>query len=207
MPHRASEQKTFRNILLATDHRSDRSMNVNRVKIHYFFLLLGLCCLVPAGCGYRNPYVQPNVATLTPQSVYLSIWPNRTNELGLETAIYRNLVSWFQQSPKIKITPNKDDADFLLTGEIRSISLPALSYGRYDQAVEVNIILTVSYLLTEKATGRILLEKKDLTFAEAAKVGGDASTTRGNKNKALAIINDDLAELVYLDTMSQLFPL
>jgi hypothetical protein len=181
----------------------------DRAKIHFIFLLLlGFCCLVPTGCGYRNPYVQPkDGAPLSSKSVYLSIWPNRTNELGLETAIYRNLASWFQQSPQITTTPNKEEAAFLLSGEIRSISIPALSYGRFDQAVEVNVILTVSYQLIEKATGRILLERKDLTFTEAAKVGDDASTTRANKNKALSIINDDLAELVYLDTMSQLFPL
>lgn len=170
-------------------------------------MLLALCCLVPAGCGYRNPYVQPTGTALPTKNVYLSIWPNRTNELGLETAIYRNLVSMLKHSPKIQITSNKQDADYLLSGEIHSINVPALSYGQYDRAVEVNIILTVGYQLTEKGTGKILLEKKDLTFTEAALVGVDAITTRANKNKALAIINDDLAELVYLDTMSSLFPL
>jgi hypothetical protein len=175
---------------------------------HCSLFIVVLFTTMISGCGYRNPYVQPkNGAPLSAKRVFLSIWPNRTNELGLETVIYRNLVTWFQQSPKITITPNKDEADYLLTGEIRSISLPALSYGQFDQAVEVNVILTVSYQLTEKATGRILLAKNDLTFTEAAKVGTDASTTRGNKNGALTIINDDLAELVYLDTVSQLFPL
>ena len=170
-------------------------------------MLLGLCCLVPAGCGYRNPYVSPTGAALSTKSLYLSIWPNRTNELGLETEIYRNLFSWFKHSPKLRIISNKQDADYLLSGEIRSISLPALSYGQYDQAVEVNIVLTVSYRLTEKGTGRILLDKKDLTFTEAALVGSDASTTRENKNKTLVIINDDLGELVYFDVMNSLFPL
>ena len=182
-------------------------MNASQLKILLFCLLLAISWVVLTGCGYRNPYVQPNVATQSAKRVYLSIWPNRTNELGLETAIYRNLVSWFQRSPKITITQNKEDADYLLSGEISSINVPALSYGRYDRAVEVNIVLTVSYRLTEKDSNTILLEKKDLTFSEAARVGDDASTTRSNKNKALAIINDDLAELVYLDTMSRLFPL
>ena len=189
------------------DRGSCWPMHASRTKIHFFSLLLGISCLVLTGCGYRNPYVQPHVATQAAKSVYLSIWPNRTNELGLETAIYRNLVSWFQQSTKITITSNKEAADFLLSGEIRSISIPALSYGRYDQAVEVNVMLTVSYLLTEKATGRILLAKNDLTLTEAAKVRGESGTTRASQNMALAIINDDLAELVYLDTMSSLFPL
>jgi len=182
-------------------------MNNSRSKIHFFCLLLGISCLMLTGCGYRNPYVQPHVASQSAKSVYLFIWPNRTNELGLETDIYRNLVSWFQQSPKITITPNKEDADFLLSGEISAIKVPALSYGQHDQAIEVNVILTVSYLLTEKETGRILLAKEDLILAEAAKVGGESGTTRASKNKALDIINDDLAELVYLDTMSSLFPL
>ena len=187
------------------DRGSCWPMHASRTKIHFFSLLLGISCLVLTGCGYRNPYVQPHVATQAAKSVYLSIWPNRTNELGLETAIYRNLVSWFQQSPHITITSNKADADFLLSGEISAINIHF--NGRYDQAVEVNVVLTVSYQLTEKANNTILLEKTDLTFAEAARIGADASTTRANKNKALSIINEDLAELVYLDTMSSLFPL
>ena len=182
-------------------------MNDSQIKILLFCLSLAISWLVLTGCGYRNPYVQPNVATQSAKRVYLSIWPNRTNELGLETAIYRNLVSWFLQSPKITITPDKEEAEYLLNGEIRSISVPALSYGQYDQAVEINVILTVSYELREKASNAILLEKKNLILTEAAKVGDNASTTRAYKNKALDIINNDLAEFVYIDTMNQLFPL
>ena len=181
-------------------------MTVHRFKLYPFIFLLGFYCLTANGCGYRNPYVPQGVAAEEAKIVYLAIWPNRTNELGLETEIYRNLVSWFNKSPNIKLTRSKQEADYLLTGEIRAISVPALSYGQFDQAVEVNVILTVSYLLEEQASDTVLLAHTDLTFAEAALVGSDAVSTRTNKHKALAIINDDLAERVYLGTVSSLFP-
>jgi hypothetical protein len=109
--------------------------------------------------------------------------------------------------PNIRLTRSKEEADYLLTGEIRAINVPALSYGQFNQAVEVNVILTVSYRLEEQASSTVLLERTDLKFTEAAQVGSDFITTRTNKDKALAIINDDLAEHVYLDTVNSLFPL
>lgn len=182
-------------------------MIVHRSKLHIFIFLLIFSCLAVNGCGYRNPYVQQNIAAAGTKTVFLDIWSNRTNELGLETQIYRNLVSWFNKLPNIKLTRNQEDAEYLLTGEIRTIRVPALSYGQFDQAVEVKVILTVSYSLEEQASDNVLLQQTDLTFSEAAQVGSDTITYRTNKNKALAIINDDLAERVYLDTVSSLFPL
>ena len=182
-------------------------MTVHRFKLFLLIFLLGCTSLAANGCGYRNPYVPQGIAAEETKTVFLAIWPNRTNELGLETEIYRNLVSWFNKLPNIRLTQSKEEAAYLLTGEIRTINIPALSYGQFDQAVEVNVILTVSYRLEEQANSAVLLERTDLRFTEAAQVGGDAVTTRTNKNKALAIINDDLAEHVYLGTVNSLFPL
>ena len=181
-------------------------MTVHRFTNIFFIFLLVFSCLATNGCGYRNPYVQKGVAGEEAKVVFLAIWPNRTNELGLETKIYRNLVSWFNKSPNIKLTRNKQEADYLLTGEIRAVNVPALSYGQFDQALEVNVILTVSYRLEEQASDTVLFQHTDLVFSEAAQVGSDAVSARINKNKALAIINDDLAERVYLGTVSSLFP-
>ena len=182
-------------------------MTVRRFANIFFIFLLVFSCLAINGCGYRNPYVQQGGAAEGTKTIFLAIWPNRTNELGLETEIYRNLVSWFNKLPNIKLATSKQEADYLLTGEIRAVNVPALSYGQFDQAVEVNVILTVSYRLEEQASDAVLFQHMDIAFAETAQVGSDAVATRTNKNKALAIINEDLAERVYLGTVNSLFPL
>ncbi len=182
-------------------------MTVHRFANIFCIFLLVSSCLATNGCGYRNPYVQQEAAAEGTKTILLAIWPNRTNELGLETEIYRNLVSWFNKLPNIKLTSSKQEADYLLTGEIHAVNIPALSYGQFDQAVEVNVILTVSYRLDDQTSDTVLLEQKELVFTEAAQIGSDAVSTRTNKNKALAIINDDLAERVYLGTVNSLFPL
>ena len=180
-------------------------MTVHRFANIFCIFLLVSSCLATNGCGYRNPYVQQEAAAEGTKAIFLAIWPNRTNELGLETEIYRNLVSWFNKLPNIKLTSSKQEADYLLTGEIHAVNIPALSYGQFDQAVEVNVILTVSYRLDDQTSDTVLLEQKELVFTEAAQIGSDAVSTRTNKNKALAIINDDLAELVYIGTVNSLF--
>lgn len=169
--------------------------------IHLFLIVILLAGTVfTPGCGYRNPYVMPEQDSLSPVKLYFEIWPNRTNELGLESKIYRTLRSWFKKSKIIHTTTDKNEADLLLEGEIVSINLPGLSYGTFDRAVEVKAILKVRYALKQNRDGKTLWEVPAQVFEEAVVLGNEPSTTRGNKKKALALISDDLAEAVYLKT-------
>jgi len=178
------------------------------ITIYLFFIVVLLGgTTINVGCGYHNPYVMPEQGSLPPAKLYFEIWPNRTNELGLESKIYRTLRFWFKKSKIIHTTTDKNEADFLLEGEIVSINLPGLSYGTFDRAVEVKAILKVRYALKQNRDGKILWEVPAQVFEEAIVLGNDPSTTRGSKKKALALISDDLAEAVYLkthDTLSML---
>jgi hypothetical protein len=174
--------------------------------MHSVLTAVLLSTLLLSGCGYHNPYMQPDGSALPPKSVFLDIWPNQTTELGLETEIFRALVHWFKGAPSIQVTHNPAEADYLVNGEIQSIDLPALAFGQYDQAIEIRVILKISFLIREKMTGKILHEQKGLTFEEAARVGADATTSRDNKRQALDLITADIAERVYLDTLEALYP-
>ena len=173
--------------------------------VTFCLLASGFWLLTPA-CGYHNPYVRNDGSVVDEKYIYLDIWPNKTNELSLETEIYQTLREWFQSAPDITITSNREKAGYFLAGEIHSINKPVLTYGLYDQAVEVNVILTISFQLKKKSDNIILHARKNLTYDEAARVESDAVTTRGNRREALSRIVADLAELVYLDTLSALFP-
>jgi hypothetical protein len=165
-----------------------------------------LAAVILTGCGYHTPY-QRNSAGTTIKSVYLDVWPNPTNELDLETEIFRTLNYWFKKFQNIRITDDQSTADYILAGEIRALDRPALAYGKYDQAVEIKVKLSVSYQIRERRTNAILHEEKNLVFEEAAKTGTNAVTGRDNRRRALAMIVDDLAELISTETMDAIFPL
>lgn len=167
------------------------------------FIVVFFTTMIPA-CGYHNPYVNRQGETVPPRKVYVDVWPNRTNELGLEAQLYRTLISWLKKSKHIQATGDRDSADYLLDGEISAINIPGLSYGLHEQAVEVSVYLTLRYSLREKQTGRILWGKNGVVFEEPVSIETDPVTTRDNKKKALVRICEDLADSIYIRLLNTL---
>jgi len=162
--------------------------------------LLLLLVLLPAACGYHNP----NVYTGPERIIYLKNWKNRTSELGLDARFYQSLVNWFQRSGSINITKQKEEAQFILAGEIVSISLPSLAYDASNTASEVKVRLTVRYVMQDLATGEILMEDPGEVWSESYLVGGSTSETRDNQRRAVSTIIDDISERIYQKTLIKL---
>lgn len=159
------------------------------------FLLL---VLVAAGCGYYNPNMLPQDEQGPPIKLYVPIWPNSTNELGLESDIHNAISDWLMQSKRLILVPNKEKADFVLNGSIDSVRYPGLSYDVTDQAKTLKTILTVSYTIKEKATDRVLWQAQSFTLEETYNLGSSSAQTDENKKRALNILADDLGEQIYI---------
>lgn len=162
-----------------------------------FAVLIGL---IVSSCGYRNPYVYSG----PDKNLYITNWPNRTNDLLLDAKIYQKLVSWFQKSGSIKVIKEKKGAQLILAGEIMSIDLPSLSYGSDNDATEVKVLLTVRYVLKDIESGKVLIEVGRETWTEEYKVGATSSESSDNEKEVLDIIIDDLAEKIYINTLNKL---
>lgn len=161
--------------------------------------LILVACIITA-CGYHNP----NVYSGPPKSIYLTEWKNRTNELNLDSDIYRTLTRWFQKSGSISIVRQKEGADLILAGEIISIALPSLSYGSNLTSTEVKIVLKVRYILKEIATNKIVLEVPEDTRLEDYLLTGDSQTNSDNESEALEEMIEDLSQKIYQKTVSEL---
>lgn len=157
-----------------------------------------LCVFFLAGCGYHSPYAKGNNGKGF--ALYNTIWKNRTNDMGVESLLYQAITDWFLGSKQIRLTTSRDEADLILNGEIISAAYPGLSYGDFDQAKELRAVLTVRFSLEEKKSGKIILESTKHVLEESFFIDVDAVRTRGNKEKALARLADELAEEIYLQT-------
>lgn len=173
------------------------------IKLWFILLLV----LVTAGCGYRNPYVTASEEGVTPRTLYLAMWDNQTNELGLETVFHRTISQWLMKSSNIILRDSSQDADFTLSGRIISTNTPGLSYGTFDRAVEFREILTLTVTLRDNRTKSVVWEEPEMIKEESFSVGTDAVTTLGNKNRALQrIANKQGEELYYRILTSLLVP-
>jgi hypothetical protein len=153
-----------------------------------------------ASCGYRNP----NVYTGPSRTIYITEWKNRTNELGLNSDIYRSLTRWFQKAGSISIVRQKEGADLVLAGEIISLDLPSLSFGENNLATEVKVKLRVRYILKDLATQQVALEVPDETWTETYLVSTNVTTNLDNEAKAIEIIINDLSQKIYQKTVAKL---
>jgi hypothetical protein len=164
-----------------------------------FFIILAIAVFVTA-CGYRNPYVYSG----PDRTIYATTWKNRTNVLQLDSKIYQSLIKWYQKTGSLAITKTKENADYILAGEIISIDLPSLTYGGANNATEVNIRLRVRYIMKDLTTDAVLIEQPSELWTQEYKVGANATVTRDNESEALDIIIDDLSQKIYQRSLLEL---
>ncbi len=162
------------------------------------YLLLTFCALLLSGCGYHNPAVASREAGAV--SIYAGTWENRTDEVALEGLLLQKTADWLQQSPLLRLESDPDDADFRLSGTIQSVSLPATAYNSNDLATTLKAWVKVTYRLTAR-DGKTIWEINDTVRERNYAAGNDALHNRTNKEDALAVIADEVAEQIYLKVL------
>lgn len=165
------------------------------------FPFLALLLVAASGCGYRNPYVGKESRVVSPRKLALSIWQNRTSELGLESEYFRLFNAWFKKSDRVAVIFDESGADFKLTGEISAIDLPALFYTSTNTAWEAEISLTVTFTLHDLRSNTVLFQEKMQTFHEPFIAAPAIERKRYNKQQALLRIGNEVAEQLYLRTL------
>ena len=165
----------------------------------YLFMLF-LIVILLSSCGYTNPYARNNSKDTYTKTLFITIWQNRTNELGLESEYFRLFNAWFKKSGRIAVVFDEDDTDLKLIGEISSIDLPGLFYNSSDKALEIKIKLTVSFTLYNTTNNSILWQEKQYVIYEPFLLDPTGEETQYNKKRALLRIGDEIGEIIYLRT-------
>lgn len=156
-----------------------------------------LALLVLQGCGYHNPYLK-NVEQDKAVAVYMTVWLNQTNELGLESLIFQKTADWLQQSQHLRLTKNKEQADYLLTGTILSVDYPATAFSVTDVATTLKAKVRTSYHLSDRVTGKTIWQVNNTLRQTDYPAGNNAVRSQGNKEIALTTIAEELGEQIYL---------
>jgi len=164
-------------------------------------LLIVSLFLLLSGCGYYNPYVAHGDH---PVSVHRSMWPNRTNEIGLENTLFQAQSDWLRKSPLINFADVKDQADYVLIGTIDRVTYPEISFGAYQQGIEGRAELMVSYSMIERKSGAITRQRQGVVWTQNFLMTQDPVQLQANKNAALRKIADDIGEEIYLHMINSM---
>lgn len=155
-----------------------------------------LAFLLLMACGYQHPAVRPVESGTI--AINVTTWENRSNEIYLEGVLLQKTADWLQQSRLFRMEPDPGQAEYLLSGTIEAVNFPATAFNSSDRATTLKAWAKVSYRLREQATGKTLWEIKDTVRERNFLAGADAVHNRSNKEEALAVIADELAEQIYL---------
>ena len=164
-------------------------------------LLIASIVLLLAGCGYYNPYVGHGYKHI---SLYRSMWPNRTTEIGLENTMFQAQSDWFRKSPLLTLTDSAAEAEYELSGSIERIYYPEISFGKFREGIQGRAELMVNFSIKDKKSGKIVWERKGRTRNQTFRMNQDPIQLQINKKAALQRIADDFAEEIYLFLINRL---
>jgi len=161
-------------------------------------LFLSISALL-GGCGYYFPHIYEGPGV----TVYLPEWKNRTNQLDIDTKMYRALSGWFQKSKSIRTTKKPANADLALAGEIISLELPSAAWDENSVANVVKVRLKVRYVLKDLRTNEILWEEPGKLWSEESSSSANVLSVE-NEQAALNKIIDDIAQRLYIGTLDRI---
>ena len=159
------------------------------------------------GCGYHNPYTWNLDNSRPTRSIYVSVWENRTNEMGLENLLFQKTADQLRQIRFLKITPDEGQADYILSGKVLGVDYPASSFDASDTAVRLNARVRVGYQLANRASGKTIWQETETIRGESYPVLAiptdpeySTAALRSQSNKMIALegIAAEVAEHIYL---------
>jgi outer membrane lipopolysaccharide assembly protein LptE/RlpB len=146
-----------------------------------------------SSCGYR--FVGSGSFPAGIKSVSIPILENRTSETGMENIITNDLIYEVTRDKKVALT-SRSEADALLSGVIKSMSIETISRRGTHSPLERRVTVTVDLKLTVP-DGRVIWSASGVSANEAYDVMSDKLATEQNRRNAISVLSKRLAEKVY----------
>lgn len=146
-----------------------------------------------SACGYT--FVGSGSFPAGIKSVCIPILENRTSETGMENILTNDLIYELTRDKKVSLT-SRDQADALLSGVIKSMSIGTISRTGTHSSLERRVRVTVDLKLTSP-DGRVIWSARGVSANEAYDVMPDKLATEQNRRNAISVLSKRLAERVY----------
>jgi len=157
-------------------------------------LVVLVCAAVASGCGYRfqGKAQLPGGA----QYLYVDIFENRTNQLGLESTVTNAVVFEFTKRSKQAMVSDREAADIIMKGIIKSVELTTTvsSYKQSSGARSVSLTLDVQMVSPD---GKVVWSANGLSDSDSYSVSEDKFLSQDKQRATLAVVATRIAEKIY----------
>ena len=162
---------------------------LKRRNIWIIFLFL----MIISACGYKFTGGGSFPAGI--KSICVVTLQNRTSETGAENIFTNDLIYEVTRDNKVVLT-NKDKAEALLSGVIKSMNIKTISHKGTHSSLERRVTITVDVKLTDP-NGTVIWYANDVSANEAYDVMSDKLATEQKKRNAISALSKRLAEKLY----------
>jgi outer membrane lipopolysaccharide assembly protein LptE/RlpB len=159
-------------------------------KLRWGFVAL---TLFVCACGYRFPGGGGLPGGI--DTVFIPLFTNRSNEIGVENIITDDLTNEFILQRKGALA-DENKADGVLSGVIVSVLTRTISQTGEGASVEREVVVTVGLKLTDK-DGQLTWAVQRLSGREPYDVGNNSIETNRRRRDAIEILSTRLAEKIY----------
>ncbi|MGB5422712.1 MAG: LptE family protein [Desulfobacterales bacterium] len=154
-----------------------------------------LAVLTITSCGYR--FSGGGELPGEVKRVFITIFNNRTSELGVENVLAAQLTDEFLSlGPKGVLASERQTADAELSGVISSVVINTVTLRTQLSSAERRVRITVAARLTG-TNGKVLWRADALSASQPYNVEADKLTTDVNKRAAINSAARLLAETIY----------
>jgi len=135
---------------------------MNAARVHV--LAVVLVCLCLTGCGYRlarfdNPALD-GITTLA-----IPYFENKSYEPGIDAIFTYAFVNKFVATKRLQVV-GIEEADAVLRGSIKRVTQDSLGIDKDKRALEWRVWVTISVVVEERKTGRVLWKRSALRHGE-----------------------------------------
>ncbi len=177
-----------------------------------FILACGLwplvCGLVLSGCGYTTKtLLPPHIKTVYIDSFKNGIdltaevsnkTPYELYKPGLENDVTKAVIDRFITDGNLRVVKNPDEADSVISGELRRYTREPLRYDENENVTEFRVRVVISAKFLDRKDNKIIWESKDFAGESSQRTEGTLRKTEDTaKNEAV----DDLARRVVEKTI------
>ncbi len=158
-------------------------------RVCFAYLILGILL---SSCGYR---FAGGDLPFSIKTLCIRMFENPTTEAGIETTFANDLINEFTRNSHV-ILAGPEEADAILTGEIRSMSIETVSRKSSYVPFERQAKIAVDLRLKDR-DGQVVWSGDEMSEEEAYTVMPEKLATEHNRREAISAISERLAEEVY----------
>ncbi|MEM2983359.1 MAG: LptE family protein, partial [Candidatus Bathyarchaeia archaeon] len=157
--------------------------------------LLLSACLIFQACGYSfvgmGSGLPPDI-----KKVAIPIFTNQTAETRIENIMTDLLIREFNRSKRLQVVTEKD-ADAIILGTVKAITISPISYSPARVVVENRITLYIDVVMKRRGEEEILWKDPNLSGYYDYQVVSDIPVSERNKEEAILKAAEVLSQRIH----------